>query len=628
MAVLGLAQVSSELSQGQDCQQNDHTITSIPYWNAKDTLPCMYSGTLQSSIKEGQDHNLFYWLIKNTQLENPNLILWINGGPGSSSMFGLFLENGPIQVLRTNNPTGDDYITQLNKDGSWADIADVLYLDQPVGVGFSFGNSILDRMKDGASELIQFLENFMIKYPEYQANGRKFYISGESYSGKYIPLFATYINQYNKGPQQTKINLQGLFIGNPYLAPLINSVNTYHLGQALNLVDEQNLDQVAALRKRCEEYISTKWSEAPPVCDSPVNYINDVAGGVFKFDSRQFYSEWSPVEQVLYDFLSNSIRKQELYKAIHIEKSTKVPIYEPSSEKVSDAYQYEVLDDYTNIMDEVIQSNIPVLVFAGEWDQGCGPAMHDIWINNLQQLKTAELNYQKNSRQIYYIKDSNNNLVVGGYYRFDQDKKFYFLTVPKSGHFVPTKQLAITKQFITDFMSQNKLLCHHDDPTKCNTAPIKCSYMNKCSGNGQCDDLVQGTCKCSEGFEGADCSAKIIQLKDGFYQVYQTNGTQWMYFQAKYTHTTPDQYLQLTLSSQFPMDVYVRRDILDVYQNLDEFNYDLAFKKQNYLKLRNDEFQQIDEQFRVLIKINGINNYMNQYNLNKLSVQLQVKQYQ
>jgi len=126
----------------------------------------MYAGTLNTSLTTEQDHNLFFWLFKNTALKNPNLVLWINGGPGSSSMFGLFQENGPLLISRTG--TGDDdFSVGLNKAGSWLDLADVVYLDQPVGTGFSYGNSVLDRMEDGAKQFIRFLDLFLRKFPEY-----------------------------------------------------------------------------------------------------------------------------------------------------------------------------------------------------------------------------------------------------------------------------------------------------------------------------------------------------------------------------------------------------------------------------------------------------------------------------
>ena len=68
----------------------------------------MYAGTLNVSLTKDTNHNLFYWHFKNFSIPDAPLIVWINGGPGSSSMFGLFLENGPIQVAKIG-PGSDDY---------------------------------------------------------------------------------------------------------------------------------------------------------------------------------------------------------------------------------------------------------------------------------------------------------------------------------------------------------------------------------------------------------------------------------------------------------------------------------------------------------------------------------------
>lgn len=146
----------------------------------------MYAGTLNVSLTDADNHNLFYWFFKNTALTNPPLVLWINGGPGSSSMFGLFLENGPLRVSRKGTGA-DDFVMNLNAEGSWNDFADVIFLDQPVGTGFSYGNSYIDRMEKGADEFVKFVTLFLQKYPEYK--GRDFYITGESYAGKYLPHF-------------------------------------------------------------------------------------------------------------------------------------------------------------------------------------------------------------------------------------------------------------------------------------------------------------------------------------------------------------------------------------------------------------------------------------------------------
>ncbi len=218
----------------------------MPYWNVKDTLPCMYAGAI--SVSSTNKHNLFYWLFKNTNIDNAPLIIWINGGPGSSSMFGLFLENGPIRVTRTGSGV-DDYQVGLSPDGSWLEYGDVLYLDQPVGTGFSYGDTYLDRMDDGATEFINFLDAFIKMYPEYQnkISKRKFFLTGESYAGKYIPLFTKYIDDYeNRGGQ---VSLTAVLIGNPFASPVTQRTSTHNVGKALGIIDTYNYDQIAALRR-------------------------------------------------------------------------------------------------------------------------------------------------------------------------------------------------------------------------------------------------------------------------------------------------------------------------------------------------------------------------------------------
>ena len=77
-----------------DCPSKDDSVTSLPNFDG-DTLPCMYSGFI--NVDNSSDSNVFYWLFRNDDESKP-LVVWLNGGPGSSSMIGLFLEQGPLQV--------------------------------------------------------------------------------------------------------------------------------------------------------------------------------------------------------------------------------------------------------------------------------------------------------------------------------------------------------------------------------------------------------------------------------------------------------------------------------------------------------------------------------------------------
>ncbi len=84
------------------CTNSADKITSLPYWNPKDSFPCMYSGTIVS--KPSSNHNLFYWLFKNLSSADLPLVLWLNGGPGCSSSTGLFFELGPSSMNSTLRP--------------------------------------------------------------------------------------------------------------------------------------------------------------------------------------------------------------------------------------------------------------------------------------------------------------------------------------------------------------------------------------------------------------------------------------------------------------------------------------------------------------------------------------------
>ncbi len=139
-------------------------------------------------------------------------------------MFGLFTENGPIRVER-NGTTGMDYKVSLPRDGlgSWVEEADILYLDQPVNVGFSYGDSYATTMQQASDEVVEFLIQFIYnKYPEYK--DRDFLITGESYAGKYLPSLATTIHKWNIKQKETggsqMINLKAALIGDPFVSPV------------------------------------------------------------------------------------------------------------------------------------------------------------------------------------------------------------------------------------------------------------------------------------------------------------------------------------------------------------------------------------------------------------------------
>ena len=109
--------------------------------------------------------------------------------------------------------------------------------------GFSFGDKALTSMDDGSEEFLNFLIKFFQLYPDLKQN--EFYLTGESYAGKYLPIFTKRILEHNK--KTPSINLQATVIIDPYPSPVIQRTNMHILPHAAGFIDDNNLEQLETL---------------------------------------------------------------------------------------------------------------------------------------------------------------------------------------------------------------------------------------------------------------------------------------------------------------------------------------------------------------------------------------------
>lgn len=136
----------------------DYYVHSLP--GAPDPLLKMYAGHIEVSPEH--HGNLFFWFYKNRHIANrQRTVIWLNGGPGCSSMDGAMMEIGPYRVK-------EDGSLRLN-EGSWDEFANVLFVDNPVGTGFSYvdGDSYVHELSDMANQMVAFLEKWFAIFPEY-----------------------------------------------------------------------------------------------------------------------------------------------------------------------------------------------------------------------------------------------------------------------------------------------------------------------------------------------------------------------------------------------------------------------------------------------------------------------------
>lgn len=204
-------------------------VHSIPGLPENSSLPTSWAGRLP--VPNVEDGNaLFFWLFQTEDIAyDHNLIsmlysghtspfflvlkltnihtVWLNGGPGCSSLAGLTMGNGPISFV--------DNTTKLQTNPySWTKLGHVLYIDQPVGAGYSTASKPyparnLDRI---TSDFHAWLHTFFSRFPRLRQ--KHIHLIGESFAGYYIPYFASAIvaNQ-----DSLPLALSSLSMGNPTL---------------------------------------------------------------------------------------------------------------------------------------------------------------------------------------------------------------------------------------------------------------------------------------------------------------------------------------------------------------------------------------------------------------------------
>ncbi|KAI0825257.1 alpha/beta-hydrolase [Trametes gibbosa] len=166
-----------------------------------------WSGLMPISNHPNETRKLFFWFWPTNNISNVrDLLFWTNGsGPGCSSLEGFLQENGPISwSWGQSEPTPNPW--------SWTNLTNVLWVEQPVGTGFSQGQPSISNDDELAAQVAGFLEQFLEVFGELK--GSNFWVSGESYAGFYVPYIANYLYEH----PNRDLDLQGIWIADPSLS--------------------------------------------------------------------------------------------------------------------------------------------------------------------------------------------------------------------------------------------------------------------------------------------------------------------------------------------------------------------------------------------------------------------------
>ncbi|KAJ2854860.1 Cell death protease [Coemansia erecta] len=347
--------------------QKDLLVTQIPFQDAPEfTSLRQYAGQLPIlSDKEV----MFFWLISNqTNTENQDkLIIWLNGGPGCTSLDGVFMENGPYKFNGAN---------KLGfRDHSLSQQFDVLYIDQPFGTGFSMAgiNSFAHTFKEATKHLMSFLDKFYSVFPYYHK--RKLYLAGESEAGTYIPYLADAILGM---PEEERYELGGLMLGNGWIDPYPMYMSYVDILRENNLLTKEIQTKMLQKMDKC----TREFNRAPQpvhtnICETiPLVFLDE--GGPSPGMCYNMYDlrltdtqpacgmNWPPEVSLF----TNYLNRKDVQKALNVHPELAPKVWKECSSATNVALQSDTSPPSSKLLPGILDS-VPVLFFVGQTDYLC-----------------------------------------------------------------------------------------------------------------------------------------------------------------------------------------------------------------------------------------------------------------
>lgn len=403
-----------------------------------------------------KDDHFFYWYFESRRVpETDPLVLWLTGGPGCSSMMALLGENGPCTVL-------PNLSTTLNPH-SWTNEANVIWLDQPTNVGFSYGlNEDLDHSEDDVQEnIFWFLHGFLDKHPELV--GRPLFLAGESYAGHYIPAAAHYIwRQNTKEAAQlnatARLNLQGIAIGNGLVNPTIQSQhaldmvnNTYNvtlLNATALAAAQAAVPECTSLVEDCQDK-ALACVEALEFCQNRILNVVTAASQRNPYDIRIACHEADATN--CYDLrnITAFFNSAPVRAWLNVSEQPAKP-WAPCNAAVGGGFAFDVMRGFEQRVAELLDAGaVRVLVYAGDADLMCNWQGNRAWTLALDWKGHAGFNAADERAFVVNARTVGVARALG--------TQLAFVRVFDAGHMVPLDQPAVASALLGRFLRNEAL---------------------------------------------------------------------------------------------------------------------------------------------------------------------------
>lgn len=460
----------------------DDRILSLPGLDFEPNFN-QFSGYLK--ISEETNKSIFYWYVESqSNPETDPVVYWTNGGPGCSGLLAFGLEHGPFYYSSNETLTPNPY--------SWNKVANMFYVEQPAGVGFSFSDD-KSEYKTGdaqaASDNYLSIKKFFEKFPERKQND--FYITSESFGGHYMPELANEIMDKNV---DGSIKFKGFALGNPYVDPFSNGATMYQAFYSHGLISDlvyRPWERLCTSRETfdlfCEVLENHMINELEPginpyALDYPVctdrlgnvkqstqrqqsyrlmqhkrefgatlddiNTVSPYSSGTEETSRRlDKFADYEPCED---EYFTKYLNRKDVQKAIHAREDS------PKWETCSSVVEYNLddrfkslIDFYKIVMKRGLENDLNMMIYSGDDDAICSLAGTQYWIYDLG------IDVKKDRLWKHWSdKDGQVAGYVTAFETLGGEGNFTLVTVHGAGHEVPSYKPEQALEMFTTFLQR------------------------------------------------------------------------------------------------------------------------------------------------------------------------------
>lgn len=417
-------------------------LTSLPLFDGQ--FPSnQYTGYV--NVNSTSDRNIFYWFVESeNDPENDPVLLWLQGGPGCAGTWGMWVEHGPFRL--------DPFSKQVDLNYyRWTKQANMIFIDQPAGVGFSYAGSPNGEVTgdyQAAEDNYAFLQGFYELFPQFSTND--LWITGESYGGVYVPMLVSQI--INGTDTQIRDNLKGFQVGNPVIdCPDLHSpkgttilIDSYFFHGLISYGDRElwyNNGCNEAFSPSCTALLLESLGAPQPV-DGDDLYTNYCTGnGTLEFLDQV------PECESLDDKISYYFNLEEVQTALN----AKPTLWTSCSLTLDYTMSGSNMLDYYNSFFESAP-NLRILVYSGDVDIKTVPHPNtQMCLNALgRPLQKKWTRWTVPGPALPEFDDPSENDITAGYVEvFDT---YTYATVRGAGHEVPLYQPAFAYAMFENFI--------------------------------------------------------------------------------------------------------------------------------------------------------------------------------